>query len=175
GPILTRRPFLGRSGEHYDQWLFATARLARLGHHTWISVALHRLLIAGGLMYYPSLVNVLRRELSFVGPRPSTSDELARCYPWGENLLTLRPGLTGPWWLGGKDKLTIEQRVQLDLSYLRNYSIWLDLQILYQTVWKLILRFARPDDDQRPPPIPNPEHSAVSDRPSPGVGQAMGA
>ena len=60
-------------------------------------------------MLWPSLINVLRRDMSLVGPRPISPDEVVSYGPWSANLLALRPGLTGPWWVGGDTKIALEQ------------------------------------------------------------------
>lgn len=80
----------------------------------------------------PALINVLRREMSLVGPRPIEPDELRSHERWWSSLATMRPGLTGLWRLESGSS-SVEQRVALDLYYIRNYSLSLDLQILYLT------------------------------------------
>jgi exopolysaccharide biosynthesis polyprenyl glycosylphosphotransferase len=82
----------------------------------------------------PQLVNVLRGEMSLVGPRMITMEEVEKYGKWGLNLHTVKPGITGLWQVTGRSELTYEERVRLDMRYIRNYSIWLDLQILFQTI-----------------------------------------
>ncbi len=82
----------------------------------------------------PQLVNVLRGEMSLVGPRMITLEEVERYGQWGLNLHTVKPGITGLWQTSGRSELTYEERVRLDMRYIRNYSIWLDVQILFQTI-----------------------------------------
>jgi exopolysaccharide biosynthesis polyprenyl glycosylphosphotransferase len=82
----------------------------------------------------PQLLNVLRGEMSIVGPRMLTVAELDKFGQWQHSLLTVKPGLTGLWQVSGRSDLTYEDRVRLDLHYIRNHTIWLDLQILVQTV-----------------------------------------
>ncbi|MCA1554325.1 MAG: sugar transferase, partial [Chloroflexi bacterium] len=53
---------------------------------------------------------------------------------WGLNLLTVKPGITGPWQVMGRGDLPYAERVRLSMRYIRNHTIWLDLQILYQTI-----------------------------------------
>ncbi|HTK40988.1 MAG TPA: sugar transferase [Gemmatimonadales bacterium] len=81
----------------------------------------------------PALFNVLRREMSLVGPRPIEPRELRSHDRWWSSLATMRPGLTGLWRLY-TGNLTVEERVALDVYYVRNYSLALDAQILYLTV-----------------------------------------
>jgi lipopolysaccharide/colanic/teichoic acid biosynthesis glycosyltransferase len=80
----------------------------------------------------PALWNVLRHDLSLVGPRPMLLDELRTHEPWLANLCAMRSGLTGLWRLRGRG-LPVEERVALDLFYIRHYTVTLDLQILVRT------------------------------------------
>ena len=82
----------------------------------------------------PQLFNVLRREMSLVGPRIITPAEVEKYEKWDLNLMTVRPGLTGLWQVSGRSDVTYEERVRLDMHYIRNWSIWLDIQLLFQTI-----------------------------------------
>lgn len=86
----------------------------------------------------PQLINVLRGEMSIVGPRMVTMGELEKFGQWQHSLLTVKPGLTGLWQVSGRSDLSYEDRVRMDLHYIRNHTIWLDLQILLQTVPALL-------------------------------------
>jgi lipopolysaccharide/colanic/teichoic acid biosynthesis glycosyltransferase len=63
-----------------------------------------------------------------------TPDEVKKYNQWGINLLTVQPGMTGLWQVSGRSDVTYEERIQLDMQYIRNWSIWLDLQLLWQTI-----------------------------------------
>jgi lipopolysaccharide/colanic/teichoic acid biosynthesis glycosyltransferase len=82
----------------------------------------------------PQLVNVLRGQMSLVGPRMIVPEEAERYGHWRENLLTVKPGMTGPWQVDGRGEIAYEERVRLSMNYIRNYSIWLDVQIIFQTI-----------------------------------------
>lgn len=82
----------------------------------------------------PQLFNVLRGEMSLIGPRMITRQELEKFGKWQHNLSTVKPGLTGLWQVSGRSDLSYEDRVRLDMHYIRNHTIWLDLQILFQTI-----------------------------------------
>ncbi len=82
----------------------------------------------------PQLFNILKGDMSLVGPRMISPAEMANYRQWGINLLTVRPGLTGLWQVSGRSDLSYEDRVRLDMYYVRNWSIWLDLQLLLQTI-----------------------------------------
>jgi exopolysaccharide biosynthesis polyprenyl glycosylphosphotransferase len=87
----------------------------------------------------PQLLNVLRGELSLVGPRPLVADELTRYEPDVGNLLALRPGMTGYWQISGRSANSYTERVRLDLAYASDWSLQLDLSILLHTLRVLVL------------------------------------
>jgi exopolysaccharide biosynthesis polyprenyl glycosylphosphotransferase len=82
----------------------------------------------------PQLFNILLGQMSLVGPRMITEPEGVRYGKWRMNLSTVKPGLTGLWQVSGRSDITYEDRVKLDMHYIRNYSIWLDFQLLWQTI-----------------------------------------
>lgn len=82
----------------------------------------------------PQLFNVLRGEMSLVGPRMITPAELRHFGRWRHNLLTVKPGLTGLWQVNGRSDLSYGERVRLDMQYIRNYTIWTDLKLVFNTV-----------------------------------------
>jgi undecaprenyl-phosphate galactose phosphotransferase len=88
----------------------------------------------------PQLVNVLRGDLSLVGPRPIVTEELDRYGSQIQMLLSLRPGVTGYWQINGRSDTSYSERVRLDLAYANNWSLQLDLIILVHTVRLLISR-----------------------------------
>jgi len=82
----------------------------------------------------PQFVNVLRGEMSVVGPRPIVSQELPRYGKRMEEVLAVRPGLTGLWQVSGRNNLSYRKRVQLDLYYARYRSLKMDMRILLRTI-----------------------------------------
>ena len=83
---------------------------------------------------FPQLINVLKRDMSLVGPRMISPEEMERFGKWGMNLLTVNPGLTGLWQVSGRSDTTYEERVQLDMYYIRNWTIWSDVFLLWKTI-----------------------------------------
>jgi lipopolysaccharide/colanic/teichoic acid biosynthesis glycosyltransferase len=87
----------------------------------------------------PQFFNVLRGDMSLVGTRPPTPNEVARYLPYQRRRLSMKPGLTGLWQLSGNGKVNgFDQIVSLDCEYIDNWSLWLDLKILARTVLKVI-------------------------------------
>ncbi|HMH02354.1 MAG TPA: exopolysaccharide biosynthesis polyprenyl glycosylphosphotransferase, partial [Terriglobales bacterium] len=82
----------------------------------------------------PQLWNILRGDMSLVGPRPPLPQEVEQYLPWQRRRLRMRPGLTCLWALEGRSQLRFERWTRLDLLYIDNWSIWLDLKILLKTI-----------------------------------------
>src|SRR4029077_14038475 len=81
----------------------------------------------------PQIFNVLWGEMSLVGPRPCTPNEFALYEPWQRERVNGLPGLTGLWQVNGKNKTTFNEMIMMDLFYLENMSILLDLKIMLKT------------------------------------------
>jgi exopolysaccharide biosynthesis polyprenyl glycosylphosphotransferase len=88
----------------------------------------------------PQLFNVLRGDLSLVGPRPIVADEIAKYGPASAAILRVRPGVTGLWQVSGRSDLDYEERVRLDMDYITHWSLWLDLRILATTIPAVLRR-----------------------------------
>jgi lipopolysaccharide/colanic/teichoic acid biosynthesis glycosyltransferase len=88
----------------------------------------------------PQLLNVLRGQMSLVGPRMITAPELDKYGPHRRLLLTVKPGLTGYWQVRGRQNVSYEERVRMDMYYIRNWNLALDMKILAWTPWKVLRR-----------------------------------
>ncbi|MCS0501281.1 sugar transferase [Ancylobacter mangrovi] len=97
-----------------------------------------RMLRSSSLDELPQLVNVLRGEMSCVGPRPIVREEIVLYGPMAEHYLSVRPGMTGAWQVSGRSSLTYAERVALDADYVRNWSFWTDVLILLRTIPALL-------------------------------------
>ena len=86
----------------------------------------------------PQLYNVLRGDMSLVGPRPVTESELTRYRDEVVTLLSFRPGVTGYWQVNGRSRTAYDERVRLDLAYVRGWSLKLDVTVLGRTLWTLV-------------------------------------
>ena len=82
----------------------------------------------------PQLFNVLRGDLSLVGPRPIVESEIAKYGPAAAAILRVSPGVTGLWQVSGRSDLDYAERVRLDMDYITHWSLWLDLRILMATI-----------------------------------------
>jgi exopolysaccharide production protein ExoY len=103
-------------------------------------IPLGRLLRASGLDELPQIINVLRGEMSLVGPRPCVSYEYEKYLPWQRERFNTAPGLTGLWQVSGKNRTTFTQMIQLDIKYVRTKTLWLDLKIILKTIPALLVQ-----------------------------------
>ena len=88
----------------------------------------------------PQLWNVLRGEMSLVGPRPALASEVAAYAPWHLRRLDVRPGMTGAWQVGGRSELSFDDCVRLDLAYIDGWWLGKDLEILLRTAPAVLRR-----------------------------------
>jgi exopolysaccharide biosynthesis polyprenyl glycosylphosphotransferase len=160
GPVFFRQERMGAGGKRFRIWKFRTmyvdadARKAEVAHmnvHTESGPKMFKILddpritpIGASLRKWsidemPQLINVLRGEMSLVGPRPALPEEAARYATHVRRRLVVKPGLTGMWQVSGRSDLSWDETVRLDLRYVENWSFALDLQILWKT-FSVILR-----------------------------------
>jgi exopolysaccharide biosynthesis polyprenyl glycosylphosphotransferase len=128
GPALFTQTRVGKGGEPFTIYKFRTivvdAEITALGAR----------LRKWSLDELPQLVNVLRGQMSLVGPRPALPEEAAVYADHVRRRLVVKPGLTGMWQVNGRSDLSWEETVRLDLRYVENWSFALDLQILWKTI-----------------------------------------
>ena len=161
GPIFYGHYRLGRRGRPFTAWKFrsmvvnADTVLAkhlvenRLLREEWErdrklksdprSTRVGRFLRRTSLDELPQLWNVLRGEMSLVGPRPIVDREIGQYAEKYELYKRVHPGITGLWQVSGRNDVTYAERVNLDAYYVRNWSIWLDIYILSRTIWVVLI------------------------------------
>ena len=103
---------------------------------TWLG----RLLRASSLDEILELINVLKGEMSFVGPRPLLMQYLSRYSPEQARRHNVLPGITGWAQINGRNAISWEEKFKFDIWYVDNWSFWLDIKILLRTIWKVLLR-----------------------------------
>src|SRR4051812_29165802 len=112
---------------------------------------------AAGLDELPQLANVIWGEMSIVGPRPCTVHEYGRYSPWQRARADGVPGLTGYWQVNGKNKTTFSEMIAMDLFYVTNASLALDLFIIWKTipaVWQQLMERKKKSEETAPDPLP---------------------
>jgi exopolysaccharide biosynthesis polyprenyl glycosylphosphotransferase len=157
GPVLFRQPRIGRKGEEFWMLKFRTmhdgadAQKHTLRHRNETAglfkiaddprvTRVGRLLRRTSLDELPQLINVLRGDMSLVGPRPLVPDEDAQIEGWQRRRLLVRPGMTGLWQIFGSSRIPMNEMVKIDYFYGANWSLWGDLKILMRTVPYMLAR-----------------------------------
>ncbi|MFD5425742.1 exopolysaccharide biosynthesis polyprenyl glycosylphosphotransferase [Streptomyces sp. NPDC127084] len=151
GPVFYLHERIGLSGRPFVMWKFRSMRvgadtekadLAQENEHDGLMFKMRRdprvtrvghWLRRTSLDELPQLVNVLKGDMSLVGPRPPLADEVARYTPVEWRRLTVRPGMTGLWQISGRSDLSWDETVQLDLSYVDNWSFTSDVDVMART------------------------------------------
>ena len=151
GPVIFRRGVMGRDGTRFDAFKFRTMvvnadevlrqnpelrqefeknfklqndpRITRVG----------RVLRKTSLDEFPQLFNVLLGQMSLIGPRMISPQEMSKFGEQARKLLSVKPGCSGPWVVSGRQSIPYEQRVNLELNYIKNWSLGLDIKILVKT------------------------------------------
>lgn len=144
-PVLFRQPRPGLDGQPFEMLKFRTMTDARDASGRLLPDAERlttagRLLRASSLDELPELINVLKGEMSLVGPRPLLVRYLERYTPEQMRRHEVRPGITGWAQVNGRNSLSWEEKFALDIYYVDHCSLWLDLKILLLTVQKTLAR-----------------------------------
>jgi exopolysaccharide biosynthesis polyprenyl glycosylphosphotransferase len=152
GPVFFRQRRIGRRGERFDMFKFrsmvpeAEQIKGKLNHRNEAEGGLFkisddpritrvgRFLRQASLDELPQLLNVLKGDMSLVGPRPLVPDEDLLIEGWQRRRLAVKPGMTGLWQIFGSSRIPMNEMVKIDYLYGANWSIWLDLKILLRTV-----------------------------------------
>ena len=157
GPALFHQTRVGRSGKRFEIIKFRTMELGadlRKADFQDLNEAvglfkiaadpritrLGRFLRRTSLDELPQLVNVLRGEMSLVGPRPLIPSEDSQITGWDRRRLTLTPGMTGPWQIAGSARVPLNEMVRFDYRYAATWSMWNDIKILVRTIQFVLAR-----------------------------------
>lgn len=150
GPVLFRQPRIGKTGDTFDMLKFRsmvdgadamkddlrdlneTSGLFKIADDPRIT-RVGRVLRRTSLDELPQLLNVLRGEMSLVGPRPLVTEDDKQILGWDRHRLQLTPGMTGPWQVLGSARIPLDEMVKLDYLYVATWSLWADTKILLRT------------------------------------------
>lgn len=163
GPVFFRQERLGRDGRPFLMWKFRSMyhrsddQRHRADASAWFAAQpngggyksltdpritrVGRFLRRTSLDEVPQLFNVLRGEMSLVGPRPGIAYELEHYQPWYFERQRVKPGMTGLWQVSGRDRVSAKEMMTLDVRYVRERTFQLDIQIMLLTVPALLGRF----------------------------------
>ncbi len=162
GPVLFRQLRVGYKGREFTCYKFRSMKVnaetdSHRGHTAQLMkseapmtkldaakdpriIPFGSLLRCTGLDELPQLLNVLRGEMSLVGPRPCIPYEYESYQAWQRRRFDAVPGLTGLWQVSGKNRTTFNQMIQLDIKYSQQANLWLDLKIILKTVPALLIQ-----------------------------------
>lgn len=157
GPIIFAQKRIGRNGREFVAYKFRTMRVGAEDE----KATLHRLNEATGPLFkirndprrtrigrwvrrtsmdeLPQLFNVLRGEMSIVGPRPALPEEVEQYQEWHKRRLEIAPGITGLWQVSGRNELIFDEMVMLDIYYIENWTPWTDIWIMLRTIPTVLL------------------------------------
>ena len=147
GPVFFLQQRVGLNGKHFDVWKFRTMvvgavhrglgynvkrddeRITRIGHR----------LRNWGVDELPQLINVLLGSMSLVGPRPTLAYQVDRYNAFQRKRLRCKPGITSLAVVNGRNRLSWARRIEYDVWYVEHWSLWLDLKILFKTLWVVLV------------------------------------
>ena len=152
GPVIFSQQRVGRNGKVFTFFKFrsmcagaetqvdalrgqneATGPLFKIRHDPRLT-RVGRVLRRASLDEFPQLWNVLKGDMSLIGPRPPLPDEVKAYAPWHTRRLEVLPGMTGLWQVSGRSDLTFDEMVLLDIYYIENWSPLLDIRVLFKTI-----------------------------------------
>ncbi|MCL1467428.1 sugar transferase [Argonema galeatum A003/A1] len=142
-PIVFTQPRPGKDGDIFTFYKFRTMTNDRDADGNLLSdeerlTAIGQFLRKTSLDELPQLLNVLKGDMSFVGPRPLMVEYLERYSPEQARRHDVMPGITGWAQINGRNTISWQEKFKLDVWYVDNWSLWLDLKILFLTVWKVV-------------------------------------
>ena len=164
GPLVFRQVRCGLNGRTFTLYKFRSmvadaeerlTEVAHLNHREVVTkipndprlTAVGKWLRRFSIDELPQLFNVLRGDMSIVGPRPAIPSEVAQYQRWQRRRLRMRPGLTSLWAVEGRDQVDFEQWMRLDMQYIDNWSLSLDARIILRTIPQArFCRAARPEE-----------------------------
>ncbi len=152
GPVFFKQTRVGKGGRLFQLYKFrsmcidADAQLEKLRKFSEVNGPIFKMaqdpritrvgrwLRRGSLDEFPQFINVLKGEMSVVGPRPPIPDEVTKYEEWQKRRLDINQGITGLWQISGRSKLSFEEMVLLDIIYMENWSLWWDMAIILKTI-----------------------------------------
>ncbi|MCL2442177.1 MAG: exopolysaccharide biosynthesis polyprenyl glycosylphosphotransferase [Treponema sp.] len=161
GPVIFKQKRIGRNGTHFYAYKFRTMfadadeRLRVLleknpalkkeweENHKLVNdpriTSIGKLLRRTSIDEFPQLINIIKGEMSLVGPRPIVDEETKKYGEEYKRVFTVKPGLTGLWQVSGRSNLNYLDRVAYDTYYLKSWSVWMDLWIIFKTFGVVLL------------------------------------
>lgn len=148
GSVFFRQKRVGKNGRLFKTWKFRTMIEGAVNKGLGYNVAkddpritkVGRILRNWGLDEFPQLINVLKGEMSIVGPRPTLKYQVDRHNDFQRKRSLVKPGITGWALIHGRNLLSWEERIKYDVWYVENHSLWLDFKIMLKTIWIVLIK-----------------------------------
>lgn len=155
GPVFFRQERLGRQGRIFKIWKFRSMVVGAQSLGLGVKVVEDdpRITLVGSILRrchldeLPQLINVLKGDMAIIGPRPGLPFHYDYYKPWERKRLSMRPGITGWAQIHGANRINWDDRIELDVWYVKNWSLWLDLKIALMTSWHIAARLLRRKKD----------------------------
>ncbi len=147
GAVFFRQERVGKDGKLLRPFKFRTmvVNAERMGLGINVSTDDSRITRVGktlrnwGLDELPQLINVVKGDMSLVGPRPTLAYQIEQYQDWQRRRLLVKPGVTGWALVHGRNRLTWEERIEYDVWYVDHWSPWLDISVLFRTLWVVLV------------------------------------
>jgi len=143
GPVFFMQERAGKNGEIFKTFKFRTmiadadekTKGVYIDKENPYVTKMGKFLRRSGIDELPQVINVLKGDMSFVGPRPTLEYQIKKYNDFQKKRLLMKPGITGWALINGRNLLTWPERIRLDVWYVEHWSFWLDIKILFKTVW----------------------------------------
>ncbi|MEA2015809.1 MAG: sugar transferase [Actinomycetota bacterium] len=143
GPVFFMQERVGKNGKIFKTFKFRTMVIGAdektkgvyIDKENPYVTRMGKFLRRSGIDELPQVINVLKGDMSFVGPRPTLEYQKRKYNDFQKKRLLMKPGITGWALVNGRNLLTWPERIKLDVWYVEHWSFWLDLKILFKTVW----------------------------------------
>ncbi len=143
GPVFFMQERVGKNGKIFKTFKFRTmvdgadkkTKGIYIDKSNPYVTRVGKILRRTGIDELPQLINVLKGDMSLVGPRPTLEYQVKKYNDFQKKRLLMKPGITGWALVNGRNKLTWNERIKLDVWYVEHWNFWLDLKILFKTVW----------------------------------------
>ena len=143
GPVFFMQERVGKNGKIFKTFKFRTmiagadekTKGVYIDKENPYVTRMGKFLRRSGIDELPQVINVLKGDMSFVGPRPTLEYQIKKYNDFQKKRLLMKPGITGWALVNGRNMLTWPERIKLDVWYVEHWSFWLDMKILFKTVW----------------------------------------
>lgn len=148
GTVFFRQERVGKNGKLFHPFKFRTMVVGAVNKGLGITVTenderitkIGKFLRKWGIDEFPQLINILKGEMSLVGPRPTLKYQVEKYSDFQKKRLQVKPGLAGWALIHGRNSLSWDERIKYDIWYIENWSLWLDIKIIFRTFYLIFIK-----------------------------------